>query len=63
MYGEDHMWTYQGYRIALLYGSLDFFLKYIDTASLSSATVKKIYMIKSYKKKGYYYANKKEKEI
>lgn len=25
MYGEDHMWTYQGYRIALLYGSLDFF--------------------------------------
>lgn len=62
MYGEDHMWTYQGYRIALLYGSLDFFLKYIDTASLSSATVK-IYMIKSYKKRGYYYANKKEKGI
>lgn len=27
MYGEDHMWTYQGYRIALLYGSLDFFSK------------------------------------
>ncbi len=63
MYGEDHMWTYQGYRIALLYGSLDFFLKYIDTASLSSAAAKKIYMIKSYKKRGYYYANKKEKGI
>lgn len=43
MYGEDHMWTYQGYRIALLYGSLDFFLKYIDTASLSSAVVKNIH--------------------
>lgn len=42
MYGEDHMWTYQGYRIALLYGSLDFFLKYIDTASLSSAAAKNI---------------------
>lgn len=63
MYGEDHMWTYQGYRIALLYGSLDFFLKYIDTASLSSAAVKKTYMIKSYKKKGYCYADKEEKGI
>ena len=30
---------------------------------MPSATVKKTYMIKSYKKRGYYYANKKEKGI
>ena len=64
MYGEDHMWTYQGYRIALLYGSLDFFI-YIHRYSINAECYykKKIYMIKSYKKKGYYYANKKEKGI